>query len=136
VRGHRIAFDPVVAAAAQPVRPGLVMEPWMYWLIGAAAASFLSLGVALGSAAPGRVARRRPSEGGRAWSANADVATDLVGVSRAGRLVSRVWARSGHENLGATGIPVTPAFAPLSPGSPTASTVTSQGVPECVGTCR
>lgn len=31
VRGHRIAFD-LVAAATQPVRPGLVMEPWMYWL--------------------------------------------------------------------------------------------------------
>jgi len=66
VRGHRIAFDPVVAAAAQPVRPGLVMEPWMYWLIGAAAASFLSLGVALGSAVRSRSRRPAPALGGRA----------------------------------------------------------------------
>ena len=67
VRGHRIPYDPVVAAAAAPVvRGGLVMEPWMYWLIGAAAASFLALGVALGSAV--RVRRRRPAPvaGGRA----------------------------------------------------------------------
>jgi|JI9StandDraft_2_1071091.scaffolds.fasta_scaffold21546_3 sortase A len=66
VRGHRIAFDPVVAAAAQPVRPGLVMEPWMYWLIGAAAASFLSLGVALGTAVRARSRRPAPALGGRA----------------------------------------------------------------------
>lgn len=67
VRGHRIPYDPVVAAAAAPVvRGGLVMEPWMYWLIGAAAASFLALGVALGSAVRARRRRPAPVAGGRA----------------------------------------------------------------------
>jgi sortase A len=65
VRGHRIAFDPW-SLPRQPVRPGLVMEPWMYWLIGAAAESFLSLGVALGTAVRARSRRPAPALGGRA----------------------------------------------------------------------
>ena len=85
VRAHRIAFDPVVAAAAQPVRRGLVMETWMYWLVGAAMASFLALGVALGSAARTRGRRPAPAVGGRASLARARRRNNRFGRGIPGR---------------------------------------------------